>query len=66
MLFRCGRQVTCYYARRGLFDAEDGVLQNGRQTQADNISCEERIPDYSTTACVECSCCFDVGVMDEE
>lgn len=41
----CGRQVTlCYYARRNQFDAEDCVLQNGRQTQANNTGCEERSP----------------------
>jgi hypothetical protein len=65
------RSLVVTMQAKTLFDAEDGVLQNDRQTQANDTSCEERRPDlegftYSTTTCVECSCCFGVGLMDEE
>lgn len=33
--------LTCYAAKSDLFDAENGVLQNSRQTQADDAVYEK-------------------------
>jgi hypothetical protein len=35
------RLLTCYAAKSDLFDAENGVLQNSRQTQTNDAVCEE-------------------------